>query len=183
MAIAFFISYFTGHYPPEPKILQLWVETWGEFSMLPFVKIPLENYHLFLAIAMIPLGFAVWILMAGTGKLFSLWFKGHGTYEQYLNLFGFSFFAFWILASIFDLTYSRPLAPLVYSALRMEKGQFARDFCVFFPPVMYMVFFGLGGVYNGIAAWTLERFNIWKAVSVGYATFVWPMLFISALIR
>jgi hypothetical protein len=38
------------------------------------LKIPAEYYRLFLTVILIPLGLAIWMLMAGTGKLFSMLF-------------------------------------------------------------------------------------------------------------
>jgi len=40
-SVMFYISHLAHDYPPAPEVLQVWVETWGEFAMLPFLKIPI----------------------------------------------------------------------------------------------------------------------------------------------
>jgi hypothetical protein len=182
-ALSMLSSYLKGDYPPEPTALKVWVDAWGEFAMMPVLKIPAESYRLFQAIILIPLGLAIWMLMSGTGKLFSLLFKGKGSYEQYLNLFGFSFFVFWILSTLLDMLYSGFLDPYIIPALQNQYGPTIRGFFLYFPQVFYPVLFGLGGVYNGIAIHNLERFSVWKTVIGAFCTFIWPILLISTLIR
>jgi hypothetical protein len=106
MAAGMLVSHLNHAYPPAPNVLKIWVETWGEYVMLPFLKIPPESYRLFLAVIMVPLAYAIWMLMAGTAKLLSLFMGGRASYEQYLVITAFSFFPFWILAgneAIFQL--------------------------------------------------------------------------------
>ena len=182
-ALAMLVSYLKKDYPPDPGTLKVWVDAWGEFAMLPVLKIPAESYRLFLAIIIVPLGLAIWMLMAGMGKLFSLFFRGKGIYEQYLSLFGFSFFVFWILSAILDMFYSGFLDPYIVPALQNQYGPLAKGFFINFPQVFYPTLFGLGGVYNGIAIHTLERFSLWKIIVASFCTFIWPVLLISTLIR
>ncbi|MCJ7531288.1 MAG: YIP1 family protein [Anaerolineales bacterium] len=182
-ALSMLRSYLNGDYPPEPATLKVWVDAWGEFAMVPVLKIPAEYYRLFLAIILIPLGLAIWMLMAGTGKLFSMLFMGKGSYEQYLNLFGFSFFVFWILSTLLDMLYSGFLGTYIIPALQNQYGPTVKDFFLYFPQVFYPVLLGLGGVYNGIAIHTLERFSMWKTSIAAFCTFIWPILLISTLIR
>jgi hypothetical protein len=182
-ALSMLRSYLNGDYPPEPATLKVWVDTWGEFAMLPVLKIPTESYRLFQAIILIPLGLAIWMLMSGTAKLFSMLFNGKGSYEQYLSLFGFSFFVFWILATLLDMLYSGFFNPYIIPALQNQYGLTARGFFLYFPQVFYPLLFGLGGIYNGIAIYTLERFSIWKTSIAAFCTFIWPILLISTLIR
>ena len=51
-SLLFLVSYLAGDYPPPPEELRIWIETWGEFAMLPFVNIPPESYRLAMAIFM-----------------------------------------------------------------------------------------------------------------------------------
>jgi hypothetical protein len=177
------VSYLKKDYPPDPATLKVWVDSWGEFAMLPVVKIPPESYRLFTAIIFVPLGLAIWILMAGTARLFSLLFKGKGNFDQYLKLFGFSFFLFWLIAALCDLIYSGFLDPYVVPGLQNQYGPFARGFFLYFPQLMYPVIMGLGGVYNGIAVHVLERFSLWRTILIACCTFIIPIFFIAVLIR
>jgi len=177
------VSYLKKDYPPDPATLKVWVDAWGEFAMLPVVKIPLESYRLFSAIIYVPLGLVIWMLMAGTARLFSLLFKGKGSFDQYLKLFGFSFFLFWLIAAVADTIYSGFLDPYVVPALQNQYGPFARGFFLIFPQVMYPVIMGLGGVYNGIAIHVVERFSLWKTILIACCTFIWAIFFIAFLIR
>jgi hypothetical protein len=183
LSLGFLIGAINHAYPPPPDVLAVWIKTWGEFTMLPFLKIPAENYRAFLAIIMIPLSLTIWMLMAGTAKLLSLLFKGNARYEQYLNLMGFGFFPFLWIAAILDLIYSGLLEPLALPALNLQYGAWARAFFLWFPPLEYTILYGLGGIYNGIAAQTAERWAVWKSVAVGVLTFIWPFLLITALLR
>jgi hypothetical protein len=45
-------------YPAPPDIMALWIKAWGEFAILPFLKIPPENYQAFVAVIMVPLALA-----------------------------------------------------------------------------------------------------------------------------
>lgn len=177
------VSYLQKDYPPDPATLKVWIDAWGEFAMLPVIKIPLESYRLFVAIIYIPLTLAIWMLMTGTAKLFSLLFKGKGLYEQYLKLFGFTFFIYWIIVAILDTTISALSLSYAVPALQNQYGPFARDFFLYFSQWMYIVCFGLGAVYNGIAIHTIERFSIWKVILVAWCTFVWPIILIATLLR
>ena len=155
MSLGFLIS--ARDYPPPKETLDVWIRAWGEFTMLPFLKIPAESYRAFEAAIMIPLALTIWMLMAGTAKLLSILFRGKVRYEQYLNLLGFGFFPFLLIAGILDTIYSGYLKPFAVPALNLEYGAAARSFFLLFPPLEYTILYGLGGVYNGIASWTAER--------------------------
>lgn len=183
LALLFLISHLVQDYPPPPEELQTWVETWGEFAMLPFLKIPAERYRLAQAMFAIPLVLAIWILMAGSARLLSILFGGRVTFEQYLNLFGHSFFAFWILAQLLDFTYSTLWGDFVLPALRLAYGPLIQSVVAFFPAAMWTLALGCGGLYNGLVAHESENFSWIKAALIGLATFLWPMVLISTLIR
>jgi hypothetical protein len=183
LSLGFSISALQQDYPPPPDTLAVWIRTWGEFTMLPFLKIPPENYRAFQAVIMLPLALAIWMLMAGTAKLLSLLFRGKANYEQYLNLVGFGFFPFLWIAGILDIFYSGFLKPYTVPALNLEYGPLVRAFYVNFPPFEYVILFGLGAVYNGIGAWAAERWAFWKSALVGLLTFAWPMILLSMLLR
>jgi len=170
-------------YPPPAATLDMWIKTWGEFTMTPFLKIPMENYRLFLAAIMIPLTLAIWMLMAGTGKLLSLLFKGKAAYEQYLTIVGFGMFTFLWIAAILDTIYSGYLRQYAIPALNMEYGPAAKAFFQWFPPLEYTLLYGLGGIFNGIGTQVAEHWQPWKSVLIGMLTFVWPMVLIMALLR
>jgi hypothetical protein len=177
------LSALRHEYPPPPDTLALWIKAWGEFSMLPFLNIPAENYRLFVAAIGVPLALVIWMLMAGTAKLLSLLFGGKASYEQYLNLVGFGFFPFLWIAAILDGIYSGYLKPFAVPALNLEYGPLAQLFFQLFPPLEYTLLYGLGAVYNGIGAQTAEDWALWKSVVVGVLTFAWPILLISTLLR
>ncbi len=183
LSLLFLLSHFRGDYPPPPQDLETWIETWGEFAMLPFVKIPAENYRLAQALFFTPLIFGTWILMAGTARVLSLLWGGKVTFAQYLNLFGFSFFTFWILGSVLDTVYSSLLGRHVLQALRGSYGPLVRTVFANFPALMWTVVLGLGGVYNAIVTHESEQFSGFKAALVGVTTFFWPMVLISLLVR
>ena len=183
-ALLSLISYLTGGYPPPSAELRIWVQTWGEFAMLPFVKVSLESYRLAMALFTIPLMLAIWMLMAGSARLLSILFgRRRVSFDQYLNLFGFSFFAFMIAAAVFDATYSGVFNNLVLAALTMEYGEPVKAVVAAFPPVMYTVLYGLGGVYNAIVAREGEGYSLPMTVLVGLVTFAWPMVLVSLLLR
>ena len=147
-----------------------------------------QQYRLFLAIIMLPLVLAVWMLMAGTARLLGRLFDGRASFDQYLNLLAFSFFTFWMLASVLDFSYNLLLGPYLVPAIQGMYGPLASAFVRNFPPMLYVVLFGLAGVYNGIAAHTVERvagapYAPWKSALVGLLTFVWPMVLVVALSR
>jgi hypothetical protein len=182
-SLLFLISYLAGDYPPPAGELRTWIDTWGEFAMLPFIKVPAESYRLAQAIFMVPLTLAIWILMAGSARLLSILFgRGRVSFEGYLNLFGFSFFAFMIVTAALDFTFSSVFENFA-SALRGEHGTFARSAAAMFPPAMYTVLYGLGGLYNAIVAREGEGYSIPKTAIVGIVTFSWPMVLISLLLR
>lgn len=182
-AISFLISHFKGDYPPPAEELELWIEAWGEFTMLPFIKIPAEQYRLLQAIFIVPLTLAIWILMAGSARLLSILFGGKTSFDQYASLFGFSFFVFWILATIIDAVLSGVFGEVVLSALRLEYGTTGRNLIVYFYPIMYTILFGLGGVYNAIVTIEAEHFSAWKAALIGMVTFIYADILIACLIR
>lgn len=182
-SLLFLFSYLIGDYPPPHEELRVWIQTWGEFAMLPFVKVPVESYRLAMALFTIPLMLAIWMLMAGSARLLSILFgRGRVSFDQYLNLFGFSFFAFMIVAAVFDAVYSDVFGNFV-AVLRGEYGSLARSAVTALPPVMYMVLYGLGGVYNAIVAREGEGYSLPMTVLVGLVTFIWPMVLISLLLR
>lgn len=183
LSLMFLISHLKADYPPPTDELKVWIETWGEFPMLPFVDIPAERYRLAQAIFMTPLMIAVWILMAGSAKLLSILFDGKVSYKQYLNLFGFSFYAFWIVASILDTIYSGIFGDLALKVLTMENGSTIKSVVANFPSVMWTLLLGLGGIYNAIVTHENERFSMGKTAVIGIVTFAWPILLISLLIR
>lgn len=184
----FLFSYLRRDWPPPPEELRVWISAWGEFSQLPFLKISAEQYRLFQAIIMIPLVLAIWMLMAGTARLLGRLFNGRVTFDQYLNLLAFSFFPFWLLATLLDTAFNVLLGPRLIPALQGAYGPIVGLFAIYFEPVMYVFLFGLAGVYNGLAAHTAESFvgaayPIWKSALVGLLTFAWPMVLISSLLR
>jgi cytochrome c biogenesis protein CcdA len=143
-SLGFLISALRHEYPPPPEVLQVWIRTWGEYAMLPFLKIPPEQYRMFQAIILIPLSLAIWMLMAGTARLLALLFNGKVHYEGYLNLTGFGFFTFLWIAAILDTIYSGYLRQFAVPALNMEYGTAIRAFFVWFPPLEYVILYGLG---------------------------------------
>ncbi len=183
MAIGMLVSHLNHAYPPAPDALKIYVDTWGEYLMLPFLKIPPESYRLFLAIIFVPLAFAIWMLMAGTGKLLSLLVGGHASYEQYLVITAFSFFPFWILAGVIDTIFSGVIDRYVLLALTGQLGSIATAFWSSFPQFFYSFLYGLGGVWIGINTAGVESFKWWKAVPIALFTFGWPMLLMSVLVR
>lgn len=183
MAAGTFVAYLNHSYPPPADVLKIWVDTWGEFTMLPFLKIPAESYRLFMAIIFVPLAFGMWMLMAGTAKLLSLFMGGHASYEQYLVITAFGFFPFWILAGIIDTIFSGVIDGYVLQALTGELGPFATAFWANFPKFFYTILYGLGGVWIGISTAGVESFKWWKAVPIALLSFGWAMLLISVLLR
>jgi hypothetical protein len=183
MAAGMLVSYLNRDYPPTPDVLKIWVDTWGEFLMLPFLKIPPESYRLFLAIIIVPLAFAIWMLMAGTAKLLSLLMDGHASYEQYLVITAFGFFPFWILAAIIDSIFSNVIDGYVLQAVTGQFGSFAAAFWINFPSFFYTILYGLGGLWIGIGVAGVESFKWWKAIPVALFSLCWPMLLMSVLMR
>jgi hypothetical protein len=183
MAVGTLVSYLNHAYPPPADVLKIWVDAWGEFLMLPFLKIPPESYRLFTAIILVPLAFAMWMLMAGTAKLLSLLMRGHASYEQYLVITAFGFFPFWILAGIIDTFFSGVIDGYVLQALTGQLGPFATTFWINFPKFFYTILYALGGVWIGICTAGVESFKWWKAVPIAILSFGWAMLLISILLR
>ncbi len=183
MAIGMFVSYLNHAYPPAPDVLKTYVDAWGEYLMLPFLKIPPESYRLFLAVIFIPFAFAIWMLMAGTAKLLSLLVGGRASFEQYLVITSFGFFPFWILAGVIDTIFSGVIDGYVLQALTGQLGPFATAFWSSFPQFFYTFLYGLGGLWIGISTAGVESFKWWKAVPISLFTFGWPMLLMSVLVR
>jgi len=186
--VLFLISYLSHDWPPPQAELDVWISAWGEFSQLPFLKIPAEQYRLFLAVIMLPLTLAIWMLMAGTAHLLGRLYGGRTSFDQYLNLFGFSFFTFAVLAAALDTSYNLLLGPYLVPALQGAYGTLAAAFVRNFPILIYIVGFGLGGLYNGLAALTSERlaearYAAWKSIPIGLLTFAWPTVIIATLLR
>lgn len=182
-SLFFLASYLAHDYPPPHAELAVWIETWGEFAMLPFVKLPAETYRLVLALTMVPLALAVWILMAGSARVLSLLFGGKVTYQQYLNLFGYSFFAFWILGQLLDVAHAALWGQWELPALRKEYGPVIYAYFAWFPATAWVVSLSLGGIYNGIVTHELERFRLWQVVLVALVTLAWPIILVSTLLR
>jgi hypothetical protein len=183
VGLLFLRSHLARDYPPPPADLETWIEAWGEFAMLPVLKIPAERYRLAQAIVMVPLSLAVWILMAGSASVLSALFRGRTTFAQYANLFGHSFYAFWILATLADLFYSALMGERVLRALRLEYGALARVLAVNYPALMWTGLLGLGAIYNGIMAHESEGYSWPRAAAVAITTGCWPIALISVLIR
>ena len=183
MAVGTFVSHLNHNYPPPPDVLKIWVDTWGEFTMLPFLKIPPENYRLFVAIISVPLVYALWMLMAGTAKLFSLLMGGRASYEQYLVITAFGFFPFWILAGVMDTIFSGVIDGYVLQALTGQFGPFATAFWKGFPIFFYTILYGLGGVWIGLGSAGVDSFKGWQAVLIAFFCFSWPMILMSVLLR
>jgi hypothetical protein len=183
MALGMLVSYLSHAYPPPADVLKIYIDAWGEYLMLPFLKIPPESYRLFMAIILVPLAFTMWILMAGTAKLLSLLMKGHASYEQYLVITAFSFFPFWILAGIIDTIFSGVIDGYVLQALTGQLGSFATTFWINFPKFFYTILYAMGGVWIGLCTAGVESFKWWKAVLIALFSFGWAMLLISVLLR
>jgi hypothetical protein len=187
VSLLFLRSHLAGDYPPPPDELETWIETWGEFAMLPFLKVPAEQYRLAQAIVMIPLSLAVWILMAGSARVLSVLFGGRTTFVQYANLFGHSFFVFWALATVLDAVYTMILGDRLILALRMAYGPLVHDLVAHYPALMWTCMLGLGAVYNGIVAHESEGFAgtaaLLKAGVIAATTGFWPIVLITLLLR
>ena len=121
--------------------------------------------------------------MGATARLLSIIFGGKLAFEQYLSLFAYSFFTFWILAHLLDISYSIVLGDFMIPALRDEYGAVVKVLVVGFPPVMWTVLLALGGIYNAIVTHEGEGFPVAKAGLIGVSTFIWPVILITFLIR
>ena len=183
LGLLFGISALAKDYPPPAAELQIWIKAWGEFAMLPFLKIPAENYRLFLAFAMLPIALAAWMLMAGSAKILSILFGGKATYEQWLNLTCFAFFPLLILSSLLDVLYSGLLGDFTVPALQMKYGPAIQIFFHYFPQVFYTILLALAGVYTAIAARQAEGFSWWKSAMIGAVAFAWTTIIWATLLR
>ena len=183
MSAGFLLSHLARDYPPPPDVLATWTDAYGAFYILPFVNIPAESYRLTLAIISTPLVLMVWMLMAASARLLTIAFHGSATFDQYLSLFAFAFFPFWIAVSLADMIFSGPLDPLVLRALRAEYGPLAQQVAANFMPIAYTALFGLGGVYCGGVAARANGFSLLKSAVIGFSTFIWPMATGALLIR
>ena len=183
VSLLFLDSHFAGDYPYRGADGEAVIDAWGEFAMLPFVKIAPERYRLAQAIFFTPMVLAAWVLMAGSARLLSALWGGRVRYTQYLSLFAFSFFVFWALATLCDVLYNLLLGDLLPAALRNEHGPLARALVAGFPPVMWTVLLGLGGVYNAIVTHEGEELSVARVVLIGAVTTVWPYALIAFLIR
>jgi hypothetical protein len=178
-SIGFYIGYLQHAYP-LPKEM---VEAWGSFAMLPFFNIPAEEYRLFLAIIMVPFLLGLWALMAGAANLLSRILGGKVTFKQYLILFAYSFFSFYLIASILDSIYSGLMFGQIMRALRNEYGPTIRQLFILYPMIFWPTALGLAGIYNGIVCQEGEGWAIWKSILVAAVTFALPMLAISLTLR
>jgi len=190
MTFSFGLSAWQHDYPPAPDVLQTWIEAYGEFGILPFLKIPPENYRLVVAVISLPLMLSLWALMAGWARLISILFKGKVSFDQYLNLFGFSFFVFWLLAFLLDTLFEiPPLGNYLLPSLRGAYGPIARGFYTYWFSIEWTLLVALGGVWNGIVCYFSESDAIGRAASraqailTGLVTMAGPILAASFLIR
>jgi hypothetical protein len=182
-------SYLNHDYPPSADELKTWIATWGEFAMLPlpFLKIPLEQYRLFMAIISLPVVLFSWLYMACAARILSGWFSIQTSFRQYLNLFAFSFFPFWLLASVGDGLFSSIFGSTLMPGLQGEYGPLIQAIYTNYPPLLYTVLFGLAALYNGLAAYgagqTGKNMTLWQAVVIGLLTFLLPLALVSTLFR
>jgi hypothetical protein len=183
LGLAYLISYLNHGYPPPPAEWQVWIKTWGKEWMEPFIPVPLASYRLFLAGAVIPGALLLWVGMAGAGKLISWIFHGKVSFKQYLSLFGFSYFPFWIIAAALDFLYMGFVNPYIVPALNMAYGPLVRELVYDAPMVIYVLPLATGGVYNAIVTLVAEGFAPWKAAIIGIATAGLALMVITVLIR
>jgi hypothetical protein len=181
-------SHFAGDYPPAAEELSVWIETWGEFSMLPlpFLNIPLEQYRLFMAIITLPMVAFSWLLMASIARLLARSFGVPTSFKQYLNLFAFSFMPFWFLSALGDGLFNAIFGPYLLSGLQGQLGPLVKAFFTNYPPILYTLTFGLGGVYNGLAASGAaqgKKLCWWQAGLTGWLTFIPPVVLVALLYR
>ncbi len=181
--LMFAVSAARGDYPPPPDVLKTWIDSYGEFAMLPFLKIPAESYRLFEAFIAVPMLLAGWMLMGSTARLLTRLLGGRLSYEQYLNLFAFSFFTFWILAQLMEMSIETVLGAYMLPALRNAYGPLAQGFFTYVMSIGWPLWLLIGGVYSGLAAWACERFAAWKAVLIGGVSMTWPILMASFILR
>jgi hypothetical protein len=181
--LAYLISYLNNGYPPPPADWEVWIKTWGKAWMEPFIPIPLAHYRLFLAAAVIPGALLLWVGMAGAGKLCSWIFHGKVSFKQYLSLFGFSYFPFWIIAGVVDFVYMGFVNPYIVPALNMAYGPLVRELVYAAPMVIYVIPLATGGVYNAIVTWAVEGFAPWKAAVTGMVTAGLALMVITLLVR
>jgi hypothetical protein len=183
LGLAYLVSYLNHGYPPSPADWEVWIQTWGKAWMEPFIPVPLEHYRLFLAGAVIPGVLLLWVGMAGAGRLLSWIFHGKVTFQQYLGLFGFSFFPFWVIAGVIDFVYMGFVSPYIVPALNMEYGPLARELVYAAPMVIYVIPMAAGGVYNAIVTRAAEGFAAWKAAVTGIVTAGLALAVITLLVR
>jgi hypothetical protein len=189
LAFSCYRSYLNGDYPPPPEELRVWIETWGEFSMLPlpWLGIPLEQYRLFMSIISLPVALGSWLVMACLARLLSRWFGGSVSFRQYLNLLAFSFFPFWFLSAVGDGLFSAGLREHLLPALLGDYGPVVQAMFKYYPPLLYTCLFGLGAVCSGLAAFGASRFGkqlqVWQAVLIGWLTLLPPLMLVSLLYR
>ena len=124
-----------------------------------------------------------WLLMGGSARLLSGLLGGKAPLRIWLNQVMFAFFPFWILAILLDGLFSGVFGDYLVPALEMQYGQFWHDVVLYFPQFMYTILYATGWVYTGIAAHQTDRLAVWKAVSIGWAVFVWPMAISALLFR
>ena len=182
-SLLFLISHLKQDYPPSPEVLEVWVEHWGEGVMLPFFNIPAESYRGFQAAIMLPFCLAIWMLMGGTGRLLTVLLGGKHSFETYLRVTGFTFFTIWLITAVLDFLYSSVFQEIVLNGLRGEYGLLVDGLLQAFMPVEYTVLYGLAGVNIALATWAIEEFPWWKAAIIGFATFAWPMVLVSSVVR
>ncbi len=189
MTLGCYRSYLNHDYPPPPDELRVWIETWGESSMLPmpFLSIPLDQYRLFMALISLPVTVSSWLGMAGIARLITRGFGKKTMFHQYLNLFAFSFFPFWFLAMLGDALFTLLTGQRLIPGLQGAYGPVVQAFYKNYPPLLYTVLFGLGAIYNGLGTYSAslkeEKLRWWQAALIGWIPFFLPMVLVALFYR
>lgn len=183
VGLLFLRSALARDWPPPPGEFKTWIDAYGEFSQVPFVKIPIEQYRLVQAIGMVPFVFAVWLLMAGTARVLTGLMGGRTSFDRYLTVFAYTYFAWWIVATVGDMGFSLAAGARFTPMLRGEYGQFWRLVTCTWQPMIWVVSVTLGGAYNAWAVKIADGFGWLKAAIVGAATAAWPIVLISLFVR
>ena len=173
----------TRTYPFPAEQVRVWNDAWNDFAIQPFVKVDPATYRLAQAIFILPLVLAIWVLMAGTARLLAILFHGKRTYDEYLNLFGFSFFAVWAATLIVDNLYNSILQYVIVPLLPIQPTSLERVLVVYLPSTLGTLGLMLAGVYNALVTHEAEQFSWPKAAAVGLATLFWPFILSTFLLR
>jgi hypothetical protein len=175
-ALLTFRSYLAGEYPPSPEMLALWIKTWGEFAMVPFIKIPMESYRLFTTLIEIPIAITIWMLAAGTARLLTRLFGEKLDFDQFLNLLAFTIFPFWFISGLMDGAYQLILKPHQFAALSGQLGSLTQGLYTWYPQIMYPVVQGLGALFLGFAIHANEGLRVWKTALIAFFAFTWVII-------